>query len=168
MTRIAFLTAIFTVSAYVHIPYFIPFTLQTFVLMLSLCVFGSPITLEMLCVYTMFGCAGFPVFSSFRGGFSAILEPNGGYIVGFFLAALFFGLLNKVARRFSHGNVVLSLLPLIPIYAAATTWYALLYLSEGIKGFASAFSVCVLPYIIPDILKATAAGIVADKIKKHI
>ena len=168
MSVVALFTALFAVSGYLYIPLTVPVTLQTFVLSMCLCCFGTSITLKMLSVYTLAGCIGIPVFSSFRGGISVLLQPTGGYIIGFFLMTLCFGLLKKSLPDFKLKNLVSLTLSLLPLYICGSIWYAFVYLNGTDGGLVSVLGVCVLPFVLPDIIKVTVASMCYEKLKRHI
>ena len=47
-------------------------------------------------------------------------------------------------------------------YLAGTLWYVIFYIGDmNFTNFAGAFSVCVVPFIVPDIIKMLVASIVA-------
>lgn len=167
ITAVSLLTALFAVSSYIQLPMAIPVTLQTFVLSMCLYLFGTSLTVKMLAVYTLAGCIGIPVFSSFRAGISVLLEPTGGYILGFFLMTLCYGVLQKVLPCFRMKNQITALVSLVPLYVCGSVWYALVYLKGNYAGVWAVVWVCVLPYIVPDAVKVLLGSLCAVKLKKH-
>ena len=39
-------------------------------------------------IYLLLGAIGIPVFAAFSGGFTALIGPNGGYLIGFLLMSI--------------------------------------------------------------------------------
>ncbi len=168
ITVTALLTAFFSLSAYIHIPMTIPVTMQTFALSACLVLFGTVRTLKMLVCYTALGCVGLPVFSGFRAGVSVLFEPTGGYIIGFFVMTLFYGLLKKCVPEFKFKNQIIVVLSLFWLYLSSSIWYNAVYMQNASGGFVQALLVCALPYALPDVVKVMLGCVVAKKLKKHI
>lgn len=148
MTQIALCTALLTICAYITVPAVIPFTLQSFGVALTLLLLGKRGAVAVL-LYLALGITGLPVFAGFRGGIGVLFSITGGYLLGFAAQA---GLFALCARR--HPLAVLSAgLPLS--YAVSTAWITLLY-AEG-RGIGWTLVTCILPYVLPDILKLLAA-----------
>ena len=102
------------------------------------------------------GSLGMPVFSGFEGGIGKLTGPTGGYIVGFFILALsassIIGVLGRRKWSFPFAMTVGTLL----LYAFGTAWYSIY---TGI-GFAESAAACVLPFLLPDAVKITAASVI--------
>lgn len=163
---LSMLAAIFVICTYIQLPFVIPFTLQTMALSFCLALVGTRLTLWVLLVYTALGCVGLPVFSGFRGGISALFDPAGGFIMGFFAAALFYALLNKLLPHFRCKKTVVSLLSLIPLYLCGCLWYGLVYVDKSPGGIGTAFATAVLPYVLPDVIKVLTGAFAAERLKK--
>lgn len=168
LTQSALLTATLAVSSFISIPFAVPFTLQTLALAFCLASVGAMRTLKILAAYTFIGFCGVPVFSGFRSGFSAIAEPSGGYIVGFFVMTAFYGLLIKVLPSSKIKDCIALVLALVPMYLCASVWYAALYLDFSVNSFVVSFCVTSAPFILPDVLKVLFGGFCGKRIKKHL
>ena len=107
-----------------------------------------------------------PVFSGFSGGIGRLFDASGGFIIGMLAAALVWWLLERLLpARIKARVVILSSATLAVIYLLGTLWYALIYLG-GVEGILPALAVCVLPFIVPDILKICTAYVITEKLKK--
>jgi biotin transport system substrate-specific component len=85
----ALLTA---VGAQIEIPHYpVPYTMQTFFVLLAGGLLGKRKALLSMLVYIGIGAAGLPVFSSASAGLPRLLGPTGGYLIGFPLAAYLIG-----------------------------------------------------------------------------
>lgn len=156
--------AIITVCAYITVPgigSMVPFTLQTFAVHAVCMLLGWRRGSASVAAYILLGAAGLPVFAGMRGGYAVLMGPTGGYIIGFLPMALLVGFLYKKLR----SNRVLSALSMIGgeivMYAFGTAWFVIVYPSP--ISVASALMMCVVPYIIPDILKCALALLIADR-----
>ena len=82
IAHIALFTALMAVCAWITIPFAVPFTMQTFAVMLAAAVLGTRRALLSLILYLALGTVGIPVFSGFTGGFGVLAGPTGGYLIG--------------------------------------------------------------------------------------
>lgn len=168
---ISLFSAIIVVCSFITIPSAIPFTLQTFAVFLCLNILGAKKGIISILIYIFIGVVGLPVFSGFNGGIGALLNVTGGYIVGFIFSALIFWVITSVFNKKSRKiiNLIASFMGLIVCYIFGTLWYVLLYIKNGDSiSFISAFTICVLPFIIPDILKIVLSVVISEKINKFI
>lgn len=171
MVLIALFSAIIVICSLITIPSAIPFTLQTFAVFLCLNIIGAKKGIISILIYIFLGVVGLPVFSGFNGGIGALLNVTGGYIIGFIFSALTFWLVTSVFNKKSRKiiNLIASFMGLIVCYIFGTLWYILLFIKNGEAiNFISAFTICVLPFIIPDILKIVLSVVISEKINKFI
>lgn len=156
---IALSAALITVCAWITIPASVSFTMQTFAVFLTSYLLGGRRSLLAVLVYILLGAVGIPVFSGMKGGLTALLGPTGGYIIGFIFIALFMWAFELFAKG-RRWVTALSMLPgLLICYAFGTVWFVQVYVGEdgSRMGYGAALGVCVLPFIIPDLLKAALA-----------
>ena len=156
---IALSVALISVCAWITIPAQVSFTMQTFAVFLTSYLLGGRRSVLAVLVYILLGAVGVPVFSGMKGGLPVLLGPTGGYIVGFIFIALFMWLFELFAKG-RRWVTALSMLPgLLICYAFGTVWFVQVYVGQdgSRMGYAAALSVCVLPFIIPDLLKAALA-----------
>lgn len=166
---ISLFSAIIVVCSFITIPSAIPFTLQTFAVFLCLNILGAKKGIISILIYIFIGVVGLPVFSGFNGGIGALLNVTGGYIIGFIFSALTFWLVTSVFNKKPKEliNLIASFMGLIVCYIFGTLWYILLFIKNGEAiNFISAFTICVLPFIIPDILKIVLSVVISEKIAK--
>lgn len=161
--------ALITVTAYLSIPSTIPFTLQSFGVFLSLAVLGGKRGTISTCCYVAMGALGLPVFAGMKGGASVLFGATGGYIFGFLLGSTVFWLAEIVFKK-SFLTTVLSIVLACLIYlACGAFWYAIVYLGSFSKeNVYLAISTCILPFIIPEIVKISLATLLARKLKTKI
>lgn len=158
MTRSGVFAAALAVCAWLSIPLGDQaVSLQSFGIFLALELLGGRGGTLAVLVYLLLGAAGVPVFSGFRGGFSVLLGPTGGYLWGFLFACCLYWILEK--RVQSWLNMVLAMLL---IYLCGTAWYAFAYAPGAIWPLVMT---CVVPYLLPDGLKLLLALSVTRKLK---
>lgn len=154
LTHIGLSLALITVCTWITIPFTIPFTLQTFAIFTIFGLLGGKKgTLTILC-YLLIGCAGLPVFSGARGGPAALLGNTGGYLVGFLVMGLCYWLLTKLFGTGLPVRVIALVVGLLLLYLFGSLWFLIAYSSTtGSMGFWGVLSICVFPFVLPDLLK---------------
>jgi biotin transport system substrate-specific component len=161
--------ALLSVGAAIQLPLGpVPFTLQSLMLVLVLLILTPGEALVAVGGYLVLGAVGLPVFAGFRGGIAVLLGPTGGFLIGFFLAAALSALIRKPFEKTTHRlwmvislDVAVIIVMMLTYYFTGALWFAL---STGAT-VTSALIVCVIPFLVPDILKAVAAFICAQPIR---
>lgn len=167
MTRTALCAALLAPCAWLSVPTQPPFTMQTFGIFLTLLLLGAKDGTIAIGLYILLGALGVPVFSGFNGGMGALMGPTGGYIVGFLLICLIFGLLcGKGAGLWLKALALL--LGLAVCYAFGTLWFVKVYgdTKDPISTL-SALSMCVFPFIVPDLAKLALALWAGKRLEKY-
>ena len=173
MAFIALSTTIIIVCSFITIPFYVPFTMQTFAFFVVLGLLGFKKTFLSTCLYLFLGIIGLPVFSGFRGGIGHLLGPTGGFLLGFLPMVMVSGTLLyffSKKHRFSVLRYVISMFSgLLVCYGFGTLWYLFLYTnSTESLSLTSVLSLCVFPFIFPDMIKIFLASYVVKYLKKHI
>ena len=172
MAYIALFAVLMAVCAWITVPLpkpLVQFTLQTFAMFMALTTLGGRRGLYAMVVYLLLGAVGVPVFSGFRGGLGVLLDTTGGYIIGFAAAALVYWLLTAKLGDSLPVKIAACVLGLAVCYAFGTAWFLVLYArTTGPIGVTTALSWCVLPYIVPDLLKLALAVVLSGRIKKFL
>ena len=156
----------------------VPFTLQLLVVVLASLIFTPRQALIALAGYVLLGLVGLPVFSGAAGGFGKICGLTGGYIYGFVVSAFLGALLRRIvlgdvaqaskARRIV-SDVVACVVTVAVCYAIGTVHFMAVSAFAG-SGVDAAYvlGVCVVPFILPDVLKCVAAVLVAWALRAAI
>ncbi|MGI6020530.1 MAG: biotin transporter BioY [Lachnospiraceae bacterium] len=170
--RIAYIgicAALIAVCSWISIPLTIPFTLQTFAVFLACGLLGGCDGTIAVVIYVLLGAIGLPVFAGFTGGFGILLSNTGGYIIGFIATALVMWLFEKIFGRKTRVLILSMVLGLLVCYAFGTLWFIKVYSqANGAISVGLALSWCVIPYIIPDLVKIALAFILTKRIRPHI
>lgn len=160
------LISLISICSWISIPTTIPFTLQTFAVFLTILLSGLKQGITTILAYILLGAAGMPVFSGFRGGLGVLLGATGGYITGFLLTAVISGSLIHIFGKKLRVIIIAFLLGLIACYTFGTMWFVIFYSDSGSStDIRTALSLCVTPFVIPDILKLSFAIAVFKRLK---
>ncbi|MCR5689593.1 MAG: biotin transporter BioY [Clostridiales bacterium] len=115
-------------------------------------------------IYLLIGAVGIPVFSGFTGGFQRILGVTGGYLVGYIPCSVIIGLLLDRYGSVKWMYPLSILAGTLACYLLGTAWY--MFLSR--VSVASALLVCVVPFLLGDLVKIVAASLISYKLRKII
>ena len=161
MAYIALAIALNVVCAFLTIPGTVPFTLQTFSIFFTLEFLGGKKGAIAVWLYLFFGAVGLPFFSGFRGGFSVLLSATGGFLMAFAAVALLAFILSFFKTppfvRYIFAAVSLAL-----IYFGGCGWFVFI-MGGTLK---HALLICVVPFILPDVIKIALAYLLAARLNK--
>ena len=140
------------ISAKVQVPFWpVPMTMQTFVVLLLGATLGPRLAGATLALYLAEGALGLPVFAK-GAGLAYMAGPTGGYLAGFFLAAIVTGWLSSrgygrsivtTLTAFTAGEVI--------IFAVGAGWLA------TFVGLEKAIVLGVTPFLLAEVLKVGLA-----------
>ena len=154
------------ICSWISIPTVIPFTLQTFGVFLTVLLLGGKQGTITIFIYLLLGAVGIPVFSNFGAGFGYLLGNTGGYVIGFLLIGLSGWLFEKLFGRKHHVLWISLLFGLLLCYAFGTFWFLNLSMnSENSYGLTAALTLCVFPFILPDLCKFFLAYMISRRLK---
>lgn len=161
-------TAMISICSWISIPASIPFTLQTMGVFTTVGLLGGKRGTLTVLTYILLGAIGIPVFAGFTGGVSVLLGTTGGYIIGFLLSALLMWGIETIMGR---NQIVLAfsmIAGLIVCYVFGTAWFMLIYTQHsGVIGLSTVLGLCVIPFIIPDLIKIGVALFLTNRLKKR-
>lgn len=158
MVYIAMFAVLISICSWISIPSAVPFTMQTFGIFLAVAVLGGKRGSLAVLVYLLLGLVGVPVFAGFSGGIGCLAGTTGGYIVGFQLTALVMWATEAMLGKKNWVLFASMVLGTAVCYAFGTAWFMYVYArTTGAIGLGTALGWCVIPYIIPDLLKAALA-----------
>ena len=166
------MAVLITICSYITIPSAVPFTMQTFGVFLCVALIGGNDGLMAIIIYIILGAIGVPVFSNFQGGIGHLLGPTGGYIVGFIAIGIIY-LVTELLFKNVEGKkkIIIEIISLViglfVCYILGTLWFYISTKGEGYS-FWKIMMLCVIPYIIPDLIKLALAIIISTKLKKII
>ena len=160
---------IMAICSWISIPTAVPFTLQTFGVFVAVGVLGGKRGTLSILVFILLGAIGVPVFAGFSGGIGVLAGTTGGYIIGFLFSALVMWAMEKLPGKKSVMQIVSMIVGLIVCYAFGTAWFMIVYSrANGAVGLATVLGWCVIPFIIPDIIKIVLAYGLSRKLRKFV
>lgn len=165
---ISMFVVLIAICSWIAIPAVVPFTLQTFAVFLTCGLLGWKRGLVSVLIYLLMGSIGLPVFSNFQAGFGVLLGPSGGYLIGFVFTALTMGLCTRLLGSKTWALAIAMLLGLLVCYAFGTAWFMLVYGSGSGYSLAAALALCVLPFILPDLIKISIALLLVKRLRPFL
>lgn len=163
MLRAALAAALVSVGAAISIPAGpVPVTLQLLVLAVIVLLLSPGEAFAATALYVALGAIGLPVFSGASGGVGVLLGPTGGFLLGFVAGAPAGAWVRRRVRSWLPGR------PMLADVAGVTSLVAVAYGLGWARlaavtgmGMAAAFSVAVVPFLLPDAMKVVGAIAVA-------
>ena len=169
LVLIPLFSIIISVCAWICIPSVIPFTLQTFGVFFTLLYLGGKRGTISVSLYIALGAIGFPFFSGGTGGFGILFGATGGFIFGMLLIAVVFWLFEKYARNIKNRETTSLLVGLLFCYFFGVLQFYAFWSAEGDSvTLLQIFTIYIIPYLLPDLLKIYLAIYFDKKIKKFI
>lgn len=144
----------------------VPITLQVFPVALAAMVLPAEWAAASMLVYLVMGAIGIPVYAGGHAGLGTLLGPTGGYIFGFVAGAGLGALVRVLVSKALHAaaaDVACAVATVTVVYLVGWGWLVLgpTHLSP-IAGFAGG----VAPFLVPDLVKAGVAVLVAGAIRR--
>jgi biotin transport system substrate-specific component len=136
----------------------VPFTIQPMIVLIGAAALGSRLGALAQIGYLMLGIAGLPVFAfspELPQGVARLLGPTGGYLMAYPIAAFVTGLLAErgLDRRYLTSILAMGV-GLSVIFLGGVLWIARL------AGIEAALATGLYPFIVVDVIKVVAAGLV--------
>ena len=168
-------------GAFIKIPFLIvPFTLQTFFVLLSGNLLGARYGALSQALYIMIGLIGLPIFA-LGGGPGYIVQPTFGYLMAYPLGAFISGILIQLIFQHKKDNLYSKRKFFLTIFAANMLSLLLIFLA-GVSylyinlnfiigkeiGFINACWSGFIIFIPAAILKVLLASLMTIRIKKYI
>ena len=153
------------VCSWISIPTTVPFTMQTFAVFFVLSALGGKRGTVAIIVYVLLGAVGVPVFAQFTSGIGILLGNTGGYIVGFIFMGLVYWLIVHFLGKKLWVKILAMVIGLAVCYSFGTVWFMIVYAqANGAVGLAKVLAWCVIPFIIPDLIKLRLALTLAQRL----
>jgi biotin transport system substrate-specific component len=140
----------------------VPYTLQTFVVLLSGAFLGSRNGALSQLFYLAAGVLGAPVFAGGAFGFVRLLGPSGGYLLAFPAAAALVGYLLR-ERRTLPMTLLAMAAGLLVIFASGTAQLYAYYIHDGSLALSTGF----LFFSWWDLLKLSAAAAIYHELARR-
>ena len=142
----------------------IPIVLQNLFALLSGLILGPLLGCAAVALYLLAGILGAPVFAGFSGGFTRLLGPTGGYLMGYFFMALVAGLMvGRPGIKVSLGRIIIATVTgLLMVYVPGLLWLKIVTGSSWAKTLMAGF----VPFLIGDVGKGVGAVLVTKRLRK--
>ena len=161
--------ALIAICSWIQIPLTVPITLQTMGVCLVSGLLGFKRGTLATLVYILLGAIGVPVFAGFSGGLAVILGSTGGYIIGFIFTALIVGFVSDKFKGKLIPLIISMVIGILVCYAFGTAWFMIVYTKNtGAITLGAALSACVVPFLIPDLVKIIVATVLCKALDKHV
>ncbi|HEY2915710.1 MAG TPA: biotin transporter BioY [Candidatus Limnocylindrales bacterium] len=135
----------------------VPYTGQTFGVLLSAGALGFRRGVAAAGLYVLIGLLGLPVFAGATHGLGILEGPTGGYLIGFIVASALVGRLAELGwDRNLVGSIGAMLIGEVAIYAVGVPWLAATF--EG-GNLGTAIHDGLQPYLASDALKLLLAAV---------
>lgn len=115
-------------------------------------------------VYVIIGAIGVPVYANFTGGLGILVGPTGGYIVGYIITTIIIGVIVKRLGNSIYSYTVAMVVGILGCYFVGTVWF--MHITQN--GLIEALLMCVVPFLIGDILKIILSAFLVKRLKKYV
>lgn len=156
----AMFIALLVVSSFISIPINqIPYTLQTLVVFIILLTLPLKDSILIFVIYLIMGLIGLPVFSGFTSG----ITPTLGFIIGFIILPIIYKILYKIIKIKNQNilNIINLFICLLILNVIGTIFYMFIMNLD----FLSSLLICVVPFILIDVIKILASILITNRIK---
>ena len=156
----AMFIALLVVSSFISIPINqIPYTLQTLVVFIILLTLPLKDSVLIFVIYLIMGLIGLPVFSGFTSG----ITPTLGFIIGFIILPIIYKILYKIIKIKNQNilNIINLFICLLILNVIGTIFYMFIMNLD----FLSSLLICVVPFILIDVIKILASILITNRIK---
>ncbi|MFB3850909.1 MAG: biotin transporter BioY [Acidobacteriota bacterium] len=141
----------------------VPFTLQTFAVLLCGILLGKSKGAVSVLLYLTEGACGLPFFAGGSFGVHYIFGPTGGYLLGFILAAYLAGFFMEIG----YGKSYLKMFPALLVSNFSIYIFGLSYLSSFV-GKNMVLQLGLYPFILSDIVKIVVLSLSVPLISKIV
>ena len=155
--------AITAVCGFVTIPIGpIPIVLQNMMVVLNGILLGCLWGTVSTGIFLLLGLCGLPIFSGGGSGVARFMGPTGGFLYGYLIASFVAGAVSLLLGKREKGVyayiicLISSLLGFVAMYPTGV----LHFVRYSGKSFREAFEICVIPFIIPDLIKLVLASVI--------
>ena len=153
------------ICSWISIPATVPFTMQTFAIFFVLSALGGKRGTVSIAIYALLGVIGVPVFAQFTSGIGVLLGNRGGYILGFIFMGLIYWLIVHCFGKKMWVEILAMVIGLTVCYTFGTIWFITVYTqANGAVGLSTVLAWCIIPFIVPDLIKLGLALTLARRL----
>jgi biotin transport system substrate-specific component len=147
----------------------VPFTLQTFFVLMSGLLLGPKYGPLSQVLYVVLGLIGLPIFAGGMGGLQQVFSPSFGFLLGFIAESWLAGLLlsgrwfPKAKTFFQYFLICLAATVFLYVVAFPCFYLNMQYVTKTPVSLLRDFQLAVFPFVVPDTIKVVAAGALAHR-----
>lgn len=167
MILAALFAALTAAGSFIRIPIGpVPITLQNLFTLLSGILLGPGLGALSQALYVLTGLFGLPVFASGAAGFTALVSPSFGYLLGFIAASALTGAICRRGKNSFIRIIAASCAGILAVYALGIPYLYLIfnYVMHAHVTFGTALKTGFLVFLPGDALKCIAAAVIGSKI----
>lgn len=169
-TRNLALIAVFAilngVCAWITVPGAVPLTMQSFAVYLTYLMLGAGRGMASVGSYLLLGVLGLPVFSGGTAGIGILIGKSGGYMLGWLVMGLLLWCAERLGEKGGRLKIFALLLGTAVSYALGAAWFLTVYTEPAALDVSRVIVMCVLPFLLPDMLKLFLAHRVSLRLKR--
>lgn len=167
---IGIFAALIAICSWISIPLTVPITLQTMGVCIVAGLLGTKRGTISVLVYILLGIIGVPVFANFSSGLGYLLGTTGGYVLGFVFTSLIVGIMIDKLGKKIWVYALSMVIGIVVCYIFGTAWFIIVYNNGNADAvsLATVLGWCVVPFIIPDIIKIAIATFLCVKLDKYV
>lgn len=171
MVMVSFFTALTAVGAFIKIPIpYVPFTLQTLMVMFAALILGSRLGALSQLLYLVIGLLGLPIFAH-GGGPTYILQPSFGFLIGFIPGAYLMGMIVEKEENLSFFRTISALVAgqmVIYLLGLSYLYFNLNYIIQKPVSLYTTLKIGFFIFIPSDILKTLIASLVILPVRRRL
>ncbi len=146
----------------IPLPGLVPITLQNMFAIMAGTILGGVQGAGAVGLFLILGCIGVPVFSGMHGGIGVLTGPTGGFLIGYFLAALAAGLIlgnptlseDRKNPKFIIKVILAVIIAFVLNYLPGIPWFISVMTNRGKDmALSGALKACLIPFIPGDVIK---------------
>ncbi len=144
----------------------IPMTMGLLGVLLAGAVLGPIRGSTSVLLYLLLGLCGLPIFGGWQGGIGVITGPTGGFLWGYLPTVLLVGSLFSRRRKNNKSSPFSGALFCFFGVLLSYTCGVFQYMGVANAPFSAALGICVLPFLLVDLVKCLLVGFLAPRLAK--
>lgn len=169
LARYGLFAALIAAGAFIKIPIpVVPITLQYIFVNISALLLGKKGAIP-VAIYVLTGLCGIPIFTM-GGGFSYVLKPTFGYLIGFIVGAFASGtFIDKLKSANFKTMIISGIINIILIYIFGLVYYYLIvnyYIPDSSINIDRLLLLGLLPTVPGDVISCLVSALICVRLKK--
>ena len=166
MALIALFAVLNGVCAWVTVPGVVPLTMQSFSVYLTYLMLKAGCGTASVGIYLLLGVLGLPVFSGGTAGIGVLIGKSGGYMLGWLVMGLLLFGVERLGKKGARLKIPTLILGTVISYALGAAWFMMVNTDPAAQDIRGVIGMCVLPFLLPDMIKLFLAHRVSLRLKR--